>query len=116
MNRRAATTRRPESSTPTQGATGSRRRLLTGINDGLTAAARFLDLVGADRIELVTVTPNRVSLQPADLNQGEQIARLLGLTMPMDHRMLVPGNTLWTGDRDGFEVQVRSVLRQVAVR
>jgi hypothetical protein len=80
------------------------------------AAARFLDFVGADRIELVTVTPNRVSLQPVDLNQGEQIARVLGLTMPMDHRMFVPGNTLWTGDRDGFEVQVRSVLRQVAVQ
>jgi hypothetical protein len=90
--------------------------LLTGIDDGLIAAARFLDLVGADHIELVTVTPNRVSLQPADLNQGEQIARLLGLTMPIDHRMLVPGNTLWTGDRDGFEVQVRSVLRGVVAR
>lgn len=116
MNRRTAITRRPELHTPTQGATGNQRRLLTGINDGLMAAARFLDFVGADRIELVTVTPNRVSLQPADLNQGEQIARALGLTMPMDHRMFVPGNTLWTGDLDGFEVQVRSVLRQVAVR
>lgn len=116
MNRRAAIARHPESHTPTQGVTRGRRQLLTNINDGLIAAARFLDLVGADHIELVTVTPNRVSLQPADLYQGEQIARTLGLNTPMGHRMLVPGNTLWTGDRDGFEVQVRSVLRPVAVR
>jgi hypothetical protein len=109
-------TRRPEPLTPTKGLIGGRQRSLTGINDGLIAAARFLDLVGKDRIELVTVTPNRVSLQPTNLNQGEQIAGLLGLTMPIDHRMFVPGNMLWTGERDGFEVQVRSVLRQVAVR
>lgn len=87
-----------------------------GIGDGLRAASRFLDLIGADRIALVTVTPNRVTLQPADLNQGEQIARGLGLNLPLDHRMLMPGNTLWTGDRDGFEVQVPSVLRGVVAR
>ncbi|MFI8524894.1 hypothetical protein ACIGB8_10625 [Promicromonospora sukumoe] len=87
-----------------------------GINDGLAAASRFLDLIGADRIELVTVTPNRVSLLPADLKEGEQIARTLGLTVPLDHRMFVPGNTVWTGERDGLEVQVRSMLRQVVAR
>jgi len=26
--------------------------------------------------------------------------------------MFVPGHTLWTGVRDGLEVQVRSVLRR----
>lgn len=87
-----------------------------GIDDGLMAAAQFLNLVGADRIELVTVTSNRVSLQPADLNQGEQIARALGPNNPMDHRMFVPGNTLWTGKRNGLEVQVRSVLRGTVAR
>ncbi|WP_369374466.1 hypothetical protein AB1046_08985 [Promicromonospora sp. Populi] len=116
MNRIAARTRRLESHTPTQGATGSQRRLLIDINDGLIAASRFLDLVGADHIELVTVTSNRVSLQPADLNEGEQIARALGLNNPMDHRMFVPGNTLWTGERHGLEVQVRSVLRGAVTR
>ncbi len=109
-------TRRPESHTPTQGAPGNQRRLQTGINNGLIVAAWFLDCVGAERIELVTVTPHRVSLKPADLNQGEQIAGLLNLNMPIDHRMLVPGSTLWTGERDGFEVQVRSVLRGVVAR
>jgi len=87
-----------------------------GVNDGLAAAARFLDLVGADCIELVTVTANRVSLLPADLKEGEEIARTLGLTVPLDHRMFVPGNTVWTGERDDLEVQVRSVLRQVVTR
>jgi hypothetical protein len=87
-----------------------------GISDGLRAASRFLDIVGANHIELVTITANRVSLQPADLNEGEQIARTLGLTTPLDHRMFVPGNTLWTGERDNLEVQVRSVLRQVVAR
>ena len=86
------------------------------IGDGLTAASRIVALVGADRIELVTVTRNRVSLQPTHLKEGEQIARELGLDVPLDHRMFVPGNTLWTGERDGLEVQVRSVLRRAVAR
>jgi hypothetical protein len=87
-----------------------------GISDGLRAASRILDLVGADRIELVTVTGNRVSLQPTHLKEGEEIARTLGLDVPLDHRMFVPGNTLWTGIVDGLEVQVRSVLRRAVAR
>lgn len=87
-----------------------------GISDGLRAASRFLDLVGPDRIELVTVTRDRVSLQPTHLKEGEKIARELGLDIPVDYRMFVPGNTLWTGERDGLEVQVRSVLRRAVAR
>lgn len=83
-----------------------------GMSDGLRAASRLLDRIGADRVELVTVTGSRVSLQPADLNQGEQIARALGLSVPMDHRMVTPGYTLWSGDVDGLEVQIRAKLRQ----
>ena len=86
------------------------------IGDGLTTASRILALVGADRIELVTVARNRVSLQPTHLKEGAQIARELGLDIPVDHRMYAPGNTLWTGELDGFEVQVRSVLRRVVSR
>lgn len=86
-----------------------------GISDGLRAASRFLDIVGANHIELVTIRANRVSLQPADLDEGEQIVRTLGLTT-LDHRMFEPGNTLWAGERDNLEVQVRSGLRQVVAR
>ena len=87
-----------------------------GIRDGLGAASRIVAVVGADRIELVTVTRNRVSLQPTHLKEGEQIARELGLDVPLDHRVFVPGNTLWTGERDGLEVQIRSVLRRAVAR
>jgi len=73
----------------------------------------ILDAVGPDRVELVTFTRDRVSLQPADLAEGERIARTLGLDSPLDHRMFGPGHTLWTGSIDGVEVQVRSALRQV---
>jgi hypothetical protein len=82
------------------------------IGDGLSTASRISALVGADRIELVTVARNRVSFQPTHLKEGEQIARELGLNVPLDYRMFAPGNTLWTGELDGFEVQVRSVLRR----
>lgn len=78
----------------------------------LDAVAAILDQLGPDRVELVTFTSDRVSLQPADLADGERIARVLGLDSPLDHRMFVPGHTLWTGEVDGLEVQVRSVLRQ----
>lgn len=78
----------------------------------LDVVAGILNAVGIDRVELVTFTRDRISLQPADLNEGEQIARVLGLDSPLDHRMFVPGHTLWTGVVEGLEVQVRSVLRQ----
>jgi hypothetical protein len=77
----------------------------------LDIVAAVLDRIGSDRIELVTLTRNRLSLQPADLAEGEQIAQVLGLDSPLDHRMFVPGHTLWCGQVHGLEVQVRSVLR-----
>ncbi|WP_125778125.1 hypothetical protein [Antribacter gilvus] len=78
----------------------------------LSAAYEALSLAGDGRIELVTVTRGRLCLQPTVLADGEAIARSLGCDVPLDHRMLVPGHTLWTGVRDGLEVQVRSVLRR----
>ena len=70
--------------------------------------------IGAQRIEVVTVTRNRICLHPSDLTDGEAIARSLGLDSPVDHRMFVPGHTLWSGERDGLEIQVRSTLRQTS--
>lgn len=75
-------------------------------------AADAIQTVGSDRIEIVTLTRGRISLQPVNLTDGEQIARALGCDFPLDHRMFVPGHTLWTGHVEGLEVQVRSVLRQ----
>lgn len=83
-----------------------------GIDNGLQAASRIVDVVGRDRIELVTITRDRICLQPARLDDGESIAKALGCDVPLDHRMFVPGHTLWTGEHDGLEVQVRSVLRR----
>jgi hypothetical protein len=97
-------------------ATSSEGRCPMDIGDGLSAALRILALVGADRVALVTVARDRVSFQPTHLKEGEQIARELGLVVPVDRRIFVPGNTLWTGELDGFEVQVRSVLRRAVAR
>ena len=72
--------------------------------------------VGAHRIEVVTITRNRMCLHPSHLADGEAIARSLGLDLPMDHRMFVPGHTLWTGEVESLEVQVRSVLRQATTQ
>lgn len=86
------------------------------VPDPLTFAmgivADSLRTVGPDLVEIVTLTRGRICLQPVDLNQGEQIAHTLGCDAPLDHRMFVPGHTLWTGEVGGLEVQVRSVLRQ----
>ena len=82
------------------------------LTDALADALHAIRAVGPDRIDLVTVTKDRICLQPADLHDGEQIARALGCEFPMDHRMFVPGHTLWTGERHGLEIQVRSVLRR----
>jgi hypothetical protein len=78
------------------------------IARGITAA------VGTERIELVTLTRDRICLQPTAMDDGEQIAHTIGCDLPIDHRMFVPGHTLWTGDIDGLEVQVRSALRAPA--
>lgn len=83
--------------------------LLCAIESARTAVSE----VGAHRIEVVTLTRNRMCLHPSHLPDGEAIARSLGLDLPMDHRMFVPGHTLWCGERDGLEMQVRSTLRQV---
>lgn len=82
------------------------------IGHALALAARLLADIGMSRIELVTFTSDRLCLHPADLTEGEQIARAVGCDFPLDHRMFVPGHTLWTGIVDGLEVQIRSVLRQ----
>lgn len=79
-------------------------------------AGESLQLVGPDLVEIVTLTRGRICLQPTDLNRGERLARILGCGSPLDHRMFVPGHTLWTGERDGLEIQVRSALRKVVVR
>jgi hypothetical protein len=72
--------------------------------------------VGSGRIALATLARGWVCIQPVRLDDGEQIARTLGCTTPLDHRLLVPGHTLWTGIRDGLEMQVRSSLREPARR
>ncbi|WP_454852253.1 hypothetical protein [Promicromonospora soli] len=91
---------------PVPGATAS-------ILVALDAARAALVELGADRVELLTATGSgRVTIQPARLADGETIARELGLDSPLDHRMVDPGYTLWCGERDDLEFQVRGVLRQ----
>lgn len=97
---------------PPHALTGAAQSTSTALVGTLDVVAAILNQVGPDRVEPVTFTRDRVSLQPADLNEGEQIARVLGLDSPLDHRMFVPGHTLWTGVVEGLEVQVRSALRQ----
>jgi hypothetical protein len=78
----------------------------------VATAAEMIRRTGPERIELVTITRDRLSLQPTELADGRQIAQLLGLDLPLDHRMFEPGHTLWTGEVHDLEVQVRSVLRR----
>ncbi|MEU4364221.1 hypothetical protein [Promicromonospora sp. NPDC023987] len=88
------------------------RTHLDGLTRALEDAFTAIRSVGPDRIDLVTVTKDRICIQPADLDDGERIARALGCDLPLDHRMLVPAHTLWTGTRHGLEIQVRSALRR----
>ena len=82
-----------------------------GIRDVMGLVDDWLSAIGPERIDVVTATRNRVSLRPRNLTDGEQIARELGCVAPLDHRMVTPGYTVWTGTRGGIEVQVRAVLR-----
>ncbi|WP_419703025.1 hypothetical protein [Promicromonospora sp. NFX87] len=78
----------------------------------LDVARAALVEVGEECVELVETTGNgRVTIQPACLDDGESIARALGLDSPVDHRMISPGYTLWSGTREGLEFQVRGALR-----
>ncbi|MBE1877756.1 hypothetical protein [Myceligenerans pegani] len=72
--------------------------------------------IGAGQIAMATLARGWICLQPVRLDDGEQIAHILGCTNPLDHRLLVPGHTLWTGTRDELEIQVRSSLRKPARR
>ncbi|MBE1877465.1 hypothetical protein [Myceligenerans pegani] len=80
----------------------------------LETAAELVRAAGRDRVAMVTTARGWLCVQPHDLSDGERIARLLGCDNPLDHRLLVPGYTLWSGRRDGLEVQVRSQLRDPA--
>lgn len=84
------------------------------VRSALNVAADLLDRVGADQITLVTFTATRICLQPANLSDGERLARALGCDRPQDHRMITPGYTLWSGVISGFEVAVRGRLRRPA--
>jgi hypothetical protein len=77
----------------------------------LDTVGALIAKAGASRISVVTATRNRICLQPRDLLDGEPIAHLLACDLPLDHRLLTPGYTLWTGKHDGLEVQIRSALR-----
>ena len=84
------------------------------LDHAMDIARGITSSIGAGRIELITLTRDRICLQPTVMNDGERIARSIGCDLPIDHRMFVPGNTLWTGQIDGLEVQVRSALRRLA--
>lgn len=81
------------------------------VTERLGDVIDLLRHVRADWIEVLTVTPERVCLQPWHLDDGESIARALGLDHAIDQRMMEPGYTLWTGTWRGVEVQVRGALR-----
>lgn len=87
------------------------KHALHDLLDALEAARAAITLVGQQRLEVVIVTRGRISLQPTDLSDGASIAHALGCNVPFDHRLFVPGHTLWTGDRNGLEVQIRAELR-----
>lgn len=80
----------------------------------LGTAIGLVAKIGGERLEVVTVSRNRMCLHPRDLHEGEQIARELHCTNPLDHHLTVPEYTLWTGAHGDQEVQVRSVLRDPA--
>lgn len=79
---------------------------------GIAVAA--LATVGLDRIGAITLTPYRMSLEPKNLADGEDIARALGCTSALDHHILTPGFTDWTGQLSDLEVHVRATLRRPA--
>lgn len=84
------------------------------ILHALEVAARAVGQVGSHRVELVTIARGWVCMQPAHLADGAAIAGELQLPLPLDHRMMTPGYTVWSGDREGLDVQVRAELRRPA--
>jgi hypothetical protein len=82
------------------------------LHTAIRAASDLLRETGSHLIEVVTITRTRLGLQPRHLRDGQAIAQELGLDLPLDHQMFVPGHTVWTGDRYGLEVQVRAELRR----
>lgn len=86
----------------------------SSILHALGVAAAALGQVGPHRVELVTIARGWLCMQPERLTDGEAIAGELHLPLPMDHRMTTPGYTVWSGDREGLDVQVRAELRRPA--
>ena len=87
-----------------------------GETDRVSAEAvleRILVELGPGRITRAAVA-QAIMLEPRDRQDGEQVARELGLDQAVDHTR--PGRecTVWSGTHRGVEVQVRVSLRGAA--
>ncbi|MDR7381169.1 hypothetical protein [Promicromonospora iranensis] len=83
------------------------------LNNVLTAVVQILDVVGEEQIGSMTFSSGAViAIQPSHLEQGEAIARALGLTSFIEHTSVVPAVTDWSGTWAGAgqcEIHVRGM-------
>jgi hypothetical protein len=88
------------------------------LNDVLAAVGQILDVVGEERIGSMTFSSGAViAIQPSHLDQGEAIARALGLTTFVEHTSVVPPVTHWSGTWAGAgqcEIHVRGTRQRGA--
>ncbi|MFC8796938.1 hypothetical protein ACFT2C_04350 [Promicromonospora sp. NPDC057138] len=84
------------------------------IREVLQAVAQILELGNIERVASLSIKGDSVAIQPSKLDDGEHIARALGMTAALDHPTALPPITDWSGDVAGLEVHVRAALRTSA--
>lgn len=82
--------------------------------DAVATVLEILERVGAEKIALVTVGRQMLSIQPSQLDEGESIARALQLTGAHDYPTAVPAFTDFSGNVGVLEVHVRGALHRSA--
>lgn len=88
----------------------------THLNHVLAVVKEILDEAGEEHVASIAFTRSRISIQPSRMDQGEAIARRLGLGEGIEQTSCVPPVTDWCGRRDEIlEVHLRGTRTRAAV-
>ncbi|GAA2223118.1 hypothetical protein GCM10010413_15040 [Promicromonospora sukumoe] len=77
------------------------------------ALIEILDVLGEERVAGLTILRGSVRIEPSRLSDGVVMARELGLTEGVVHRLATPAVADWSGTVAGLECHVRSLAGAV---
>lgn len=86
------------------------------LKEVLAVVEQILDEAGEEHVASIAFSRSRISIQPSRMDQGEAIARRLGLGDGIEQTSCVPPVTDWCGRRDELlEIHLRGTRTRAVV-